>query len=321
MKKFSTLLLIVFGLLAGACSTAYPSSAETASRAVDLESDGADAYFIEEEAPAEFAIAGSNQLAYDETVSSGDSGESKAADERIILKNASMSVSVDDPAATLNAFIQMADQMGGFVVSSNLYYRQIENGTEVPQASISFRVPADQLDEALAQIETGAGRVLNKTLSGQDVTREYTDLSSRLTNLQEAEAQLVIIMESANRTEDVLNVHNQLIFIREQIEVIQGQIKYFEQSAAFSLINVEIIADAAVQPLTIGGWQPAGVAKDAVQALLNSLTGIANAAIWLALYVLPTGLVIAVPVWAVWRGGRWLLGRKRQPQPQPAAAE
>ena len=80
-------------------------------------------------------------------------------------------------------------------------------------------------------------------------------------NLEEAEAQLQEIMDGAVRTEDVLNVHNQLVFVREQIEVIQGQIQYFEQSAAFSMISIELVADAAVQPLNIGGWQPAGVAS------------------------------------------------------------
>ena len=322
MKKNLTLLLLVFGLLASACSAAAPPSTQTVElRAISKAGDGADFFLEEEEAVSKSSIPsdGAQNVAYDEATSGGgEATELQAANERIILKNASMTLSVEDPASAMNAFIAMAEQMGGFVVSSNLYYYQIENGTEVPQASISMRVPAERLDEALTQIESGAGRVLNKSLGGQDVTREYTDLGSRLANLQEAENQLVIIMASATKTQDVLDVHNQLIFIREQIEVIQGQMKYFEQSAAFSVINLEIVADAAVQPLTVGGWEPVGVAKDAIQALVNSLTGIANAVIWLALYVLPNALVIILPLWAIWRGVRWLRARRRLPAPVPA---
>ena len=44
--------------------------------------------------------------------------------------------------------------------------------------------------------------------------------------------------------------------IREQIEVIKGQMKYYEESARLSMVSVELIANEAVQPLTIGGWQP-----------------------------------------------------------------
>jgi hypothetical protein len=91
------------------------------------------------------------------------------------------------------------------------------------------------------------------------VTSEYTDLESRLGNLEAAEEQLTRIMESAVKTEDVLNVYNQLVQTREQIEVIKGQMKYYEQSAAMSAVSVELIPNEAVQPLSIGGWQPVGV--------------------------------------------------------------
>ena len=41
-------------------------------------------------------------------------------------------------------------------------------------------------------------------------------------------------MDSANRTEDVLNVFDQLTRVRGEIEVIKGQIQYFEESARLS---------------------------------------------------------------------------------------
>jgi hypothetical protein len=81
-------------------------------------------------------------------------------------------------------------------------------------------------------------------------------------------------MGSANRTEDVLNVYNQLTQVREQIEVTKGQIQYYEQSAALSSISVELVPDASVQPLTIAGWEPGGVAKEALQALITGLKGV-----------------------------------------------
>jgi Flp pilus assembly protein TadB len=69
--------------------------------------------------------------------------------------------------------------------------------------------------------------------------------------------------------------------------VIKGQIKYYDESAALSAISVELIADEAVQPIEIGGWQPQGVLKNAVEALIRSLQFLANAIIWIVIYVLP----------------------------------
>jgi hypothetical protein len=190
---------------------------------------------------------------------------------------------------------QMAEAMGGFVVNGQVTKQYIGNGIEAPRASLTIRVPAARLDEALKTIQAESEKpVDNLTVSSQDVTSEYVDLKSRQANLEAAEKELVRIMESATRTEDVMMVYNQLVSIREQIEVIKGQIKYYDESAAMSSISVELIADAAVQPIEIGGWTPTGVAKDAVEALLSTLQGLGTFLIWLVIYVLPVVLILFV---------------------------
>jgi hypothetical protein len=191
----------------------------------------------------------------------------------------------------------------------------------VPRASITIRVPAEKLDEALSQIRAESKLPpQSENISAQDVTREYTDLQSRLRNLEAAEAQLQEIMASAVKTEDVLNVYNELVRVREEIEIIQGQIQYYEQSAALSAVSVELLPNEAVQPLTIGGWQPVGVAKTAVQALINTLKVLANIAIWIVIYVLPVLLVIFVvfvlPLAWLWRTWRRRRSRRKAAAPQ-----
>lgn len=216
--------------------------------------------------------------------------------ERIVIKNASLSIVVKEPNKTMDVIGKMAEEMGGFIVSANLYQTRLGSGVEVPRASITIRVPAEQLDEAIGRIETESDHpVESKTIDSQDVTSEYVDLQSRLRNLEAAEAQLAEIMDEAYETEDVLSVYNELVRVQEQIEVIKGQIKYYDESARFSSISVEIIHEGEIEPLTIGGWQPAGVARDAVQALINALQFLVNVTIWLVLLVIPVLLVIGTP--------------------------
>jgi len=215
---------------------------------------------------------------------------------RIVIKNASLSIVVDDPSLAMDAISRMAEAMNGFVVSANLYKTYTDSGAEVPRASITVRVPAEKLNDALAQIKAQSTQpVLSESITSEDVTSQYTDLQSRLTNLEAAEAQLQQIMDSATKTEDVLAVYNQLVSVREQIEVIKGQIKYYDESAALSAISVELIADEAVQPLSIGGWQPVGVAKQALQALISAVKFLINVGIWLVLFVIPLLLMIGTP--------------------------
>lgn len=231
------------------------------------------------------------------------------AQERLVLKTASLSLVVADADRSLAEISRMAEEMDGWVVSSNAYKTAAASGVEVTRASLTIRVPAQRLNEALDRIKAGAVSVESESVSGQDVTSEYTDLQSRLKNLEAAEAQLQNIMDSAVKTQDVLDVYNQLVSVREQIEVIKGQMKYYEESAAFSSINVELIPDALSQPIQIGGWSPKGTAKEALEALIQALQFMADALIWGLICVLPVGLVFGLPGYFV---GRAALRRMRK---------
>jgi len=267
---------------------------------------------VEERSFAEGAPAPMEAPAAD--MAAGYEGEQSTAGERIVIKNGRLEIVVEKPEESLDRISQLAEEFGGFVVNANLYQSYLENGQEVPRATITIRVLAEKMDEAIARIEAESDRLpQSKTIDSQDVTSEYTDLESRLRNLEAAEAQLTEIMENANRTEDVLAVYNQLIQVREQIEVIKGQMKYYEESARLSSITVELIANQAVQPITTGGWEPVGIIKDAIQALINGMQVLFRIATYLIITVLPILLVIVLPIYLIVRGViRWRRRRKNK---------
>jgi Flp pilus assembly protein TadB len=131
-------------------------------------------------------------------------------------------------------------------------------------------------------------------------------------------------MGSATKTEDVMNVFNQLVQVREQIEVIKGQIKYYEESAALSSIAVDLVADEAVQPLEVGNWQVGGVVKDAIQALINTSRTLLKIVIWMVIYLLPVLVILFVifglPIWLIVRSARRRRARRQTVAPPPAEA-
>ncbi len=244
-----------------------------------------------------------------------------ASVERLVIRNADLSIATADPGVSLEAIAKMAEDMTGFVVSSRLYKTYTGDGVEVPAANITVRVPAERLTEALdtikALVADPAKDIIYENVTGDDVTDQYTDLRSRLTNLENTEKQLQEIMDEAKKTEDVLNVYNHLVSIREQIEVTKGQIKYYEESAALSAISVNIQSLESVAPLTIGKWQPVGVARDAIQALVDALKFLVEVAIWIILYIVPIAALIYFPLRFLWKGLKRLF--KGKPKNKPAA--
>jgi uncharacterized protein YihD (DUF1040 family) len=200
--------------------------------------------------------------------------------------------------------------MGGYTVSSNLYKSYTSSGVEVPQANLIIRVPAERLDEAMQKIKDMTGDpkkyTLNESISGQDVTKEYTDLKSRLRNLEEADAKLSEFYENATNTEDALSIYSQKMQVTEQIEIIKGQIKYYDESVSTSSITLQIQSKETIAPITVAGWQPSGVARDALQALLDFGKGLVNFLIWLVILVVPIVLLFGLPIFFL---VRWLKRR------------
>ena len=262
----------------------------------------------------------------EESAANTGSGVSAAAVERIVIKNADLAIVVSDVKGRMKNIQIMAEQMGGFVVSSNLYQSYTSDYIEVPEAQIVIRVPSDQLEEAMDQVKKDTVEVQTENISGQDVTAEYVDLQSRLKNYEAAEAQLDEILKKATETEDVVNVFNQLVYYREQIELVKGQIKYYDEAAALSAISVRIIAEETIQPVVIGTWEPKGVALEAVQNLVDFLKGFTEFLITFVIFILPVLIIIFVFLYLIFLGARALFRKMRgnkikKEQPQEVSLE
>lgn len=232
--------------------------------------------------------------------------------ERMVIENADLAIVVTDPKTRMAEISKLASEMGGFVVSSNIYQSFTNMGTEVPEASIVIRVPSERLDEALDKIKAGAVDIDYENRSGQDVTSIYVDLQSQLKAKQAAEAQLLKILEKAETADDVLAIYLQLESIQTQIEQLKGQIKYYEESAALSSISVRLIAEAGTQPIQIGPWTPVGAAKDAVEDLIRFAQNFAEFLIYFVISVIPSLILIAIPLYLVFLGGRAIFRRFRK---------
>jgi hypothetical protein len=167
---------------------------------------------------------------------------------------------------------------------------------------VTFRVPAERFEEALSGVEGLARRVLARSVSGQDVTEEFVDLSSRLRNLEATRDRLLELLARAERVEDALQVNQALSDVQGQIEQIQGRMKYLRESAALSTISAELRPLPATPPIIDeDSWQPLLVAREALTGLISFGQALLNLAIV---------LLIWIPIWlTLLLAGRWGLRR------------
>jgi len=220
--------------------------------------------------------------------------------ERMIIQRAELSLMVKDAEESLSHIEAMATEMGGYTVDS-----QVWREDDRLHASLTIRVPAPSFEEAMERLRSLAIEVRSESTSGEDVTEEYTDLESRLRNLEAAETQLLKIMEQAEKTEDVLAVYRELIEIRGRIEETKGRMQYLERMSAMATIHIVLSPEMAiVEP----GWRPLYTLRRASRALVTAARLIADVAIWVVIF--SPILAIPVLVWLGWR--RWRRGRAKK---------
>jgi hypothetical protein len=242
--------------------------------------------------------------------------------ERKVIKDANLSVIVKDPQKSMDAINAMAAELGGYVVTSNVYQTTYgPNNLSALAGNITIRIPAEKLDEVLERIKKDSVEVTSENVSGQDVTDQYVDLTSRLAAKQAAEKKLTEIMEAAEKTEDVMAVYAQLQQVQTDIEVLKGQIKYIDQSVAMSSVSVNLSAEASSQPIEIGGWKIQGTAKDAIQGLVSFLQGFVQFLIRFFLNYLWRLLLIFLPLYGLFLLGRAIYRRVNRSKPVVEVAD
>ncbi|HUX76990.1 MAG TPA: DUF4349 domain-containing protein [Anaerolineae bacterium] len=237
-----------------------------------------------------------------------------AAIERLIIRDASLSMVVPDTEAALDEINDLVDELGGYVVESNTYQYQ-----EGQRASVRFRIPAESLDVALDRIRALASEVRSQNISGKDLTDEYVDRKSSLRHLEATEARLLEFLEEAEDTEAALAVYEPLQEVQAQIEQVKGRIQYLEQSAAMATVSLEIIPDELAQPIQVGGWHPEGTLRNAFESLVRVLRFLVDAAIVIVVLVIPVLAVIAVPIAGLILLVRAIVRRRRARRAKTAA--
>ena len=212
--------------------------------------------------------------------------------ERLIIRNADLSIVVEDTEQSMDSIETLVKDSEGWVVNSSVWeYNGVKRG------NLNVRIPVMALDGFIDAVEALANEVTSKNVSGQDVTEEYIDLQARLINLEATRDRVRNFLDESRNVEEALQVNTELSHLEGEIEQLTGRKKYLEESAQFSAVSIEVTPDELHQPIQVGRWEPQGTARNAIKALISALQWLVDLVIFLALLILPLALVIGAPIY------------------------
>ncbi|UJL46193.1 DUF4349 domain-containing protein [Virgibacillus sp. NKC19-16] len=157
--------------------------------------------------------------------------------DRKVIYTANLRVEVSDYQQTVNDIQTQVSDRGGYIVNSSM-----QEGTDEESTSgqVTARIPQDQFQAFIQVVEEGSSKVLESSVSGQDVTEEYVDLEARLESQQVVEERLLAFMEEAEATENLLAISNDLANVQGEIEEITGRMNYLENRTDLATVTINI---------------------------------------------------------------------------------
>ena len=225
-----------------------------------------------------------------------EESEGGSISERLVIKTGSLSLLVKNTQEAVDKAKETARRLGGFVLSARTYFT--DEKEQHLKGEVTIKVPQEKFDEAVKELKKLALKVKSEHIQGRDVTEEYTDLESRLRNLEATEAQLLKIMERSGKITEVLEVQRELTRVRGQIETTKGRMKYLRESAEMSAITCHIATEEAELPIVEEKWRPLKIAKNALRQTISFWQNIGSGLIWLIVFGTPVALV-AVAIYLI----------------------
>ncbi len=137
---------------------------------------------------------------------------------------------------------RLAQRVGGFVADAS-----VQSGrNQLRTATLQLKVPAARFDDLTQGLEP-LGKLQFVNVGAEDVSEEFVDLTARVANGHRLEERLVELLRTrTGKLQDVLSVERELARVREEIERMEGRMRFLKTSAQLSTLSVNLYEPAPI---------------------------------------------------------------------------
>jgi hypothetical protein len=155
---------------------------------------------------------------------------------RLIIRTGQASIEVDSLESSMAELRRIVLRAGGFVADAS-----VQSGrNQLRSATLELKVPASRFDELTEGLQP-LGRLQFVNVGAEDVSEEFVDLTARAANGRRLEDRLVELLRTrTGKLQDVLTVERELARVREEIERMEGRLRFLKTSAQLSTLSVNL---------------------------------------------------------------------------------
>jgi hypothetical protein len=236
-------LALFFPLFISGCSSVSEDSNKAEGTVGELDSTTSEAKNSIQQ--PELATEENSEQVVVEDKEANQSIDTNSTEDRMVIYTANLTIRVVSFKDTLKLVKQHLTSANGYIVESNSY----SNGDgESLEGMITVRIPQGTFDSFLQSVEKESTKIVDRSITGQDVTEEFVDLESRLKSKQVVEKRLLDFMEKAEKTEDLLKISTDLATVQGEIEQIKGRMNYLNNKIDMATVTIHVIEDKVNVP-------------------------------------------------------------------------
>lgn len=158
----------------------------------------------------------------------------KPSVKRRVIYRATLDMIVEDLKTASNRLQQALDSHQGYIAQAKSQNVSQEN----PEGEWTVRVPVEHFTTFLNQLEQ-IGGITRQTIETDEVTDQYVDLQARIKNEKRLEERVLDLLSKAqDRMSAVLELEKEVSQIRENIERMEGRLRYMTDKTDFATITL-----------------------------------------------------------------------------------
>lgn len=204
--------------------------------------------------------------------------------DRKLIKEGSITFGTSDAKATKNIIDKATKQFKGYLSEDNEY----DYGYRI-QHNVTIRIPSENFDNLLTSISQSVEEMDDQNISVRDVTEEYVDVEARLKSKKKVEERYLSLLSKAHNVGDILQVENELARIREDIERVEGRLRYLKNQVSLSTLRITYYETVEVENSFGFGKKVGDGFENGFKGLLWFFIGLVN--IW------PFVLFMIIGIW------------------------
>ena len=152
-----------------------------------------------------------------------------------IIKDGRLGLKVTELEKTKVRIDTLIKVYGGYYANENF------NNTDWESTySLKIRIPCENFEKFIAEIEIGEGEILFKEIDARDVTDQFIDLETRLENKGNYLKRYNDLLKQATTIKEILEIEEKMRVLEEEIESTTGRLKYLSDLVDYSTLDLTI---------------------------------------------------------------------------------